>query len=228
MLRFAILLLVIGGILLLAGFKAVRLASIARPAPHPITCADLADHGPGDNAHVEMSDFFLAYLTYVKVQPAGAAEWSAVYVPAVPLQSEYHRKVLEQIDPHTNAAVGQPPVPGSFGVIVRGTRAHSEDDLKAMAGRDTIEGVVVNAFDPLPPEVADTLRKTFPGVDFDKVWVLDEGRTPPTATKGYVMLGVGATLALIALGLAATGALARGSADQQRSPGASDEPTSKA
>ena len=218
MLRFAILLFIIGGILALAGVRPVRLASIAQPVPQPITCADLAAHGPGDNAHVAMSGFFLAYLTYVKVQSADAQQWSAVFVPAVPLDSEYHRRVLEQIDAHKNTVVGEPPVPSGFGVIVRSAIVRTEDDIRALAGQNAIEGVVVNAFDPAPPGIVEALRQTFPGVDFDKVWVLDHGRTPPSPSRGYVMLGIGAVFVLIALGLAATAAMAREEADQAPPP----------
>ena len=50
--RFVLVLIIIGAVLTFAGVQEMRLSSAAKPEPQEISCSELIENGPGDNAHV--------------------------------------------------------------------------------------------------------------------------------------------------------------------------------
>lgn len=209
MIRLAIMLLVLGGVLAYAGGGALRTATVAKDLPQPITCAELGENGPGGNAHVIMRDFFLSYVNYVEQPTSEPNAPPVVWLAAVPLQSEHHLAVLQQVNPEDGKLVGAAPTPRSIGVIVKSDKLADLDAIKALSRQATIEGLVVNELEPVDARALAALRETFPGADFDRVWFLEHGRRPPSAVRAYIMLGAGVGLVLLALGLAATVAVSR-------------------
>ena len=60
---------VIGGVVLgWLGVRDLRLASVSDAEPQAITCRELAERGPGGNAHVRMSGFRLVVESFAMEQ----------------------------------------------------------------------------------------------------------------------------------------------------------------
>ncbi|MCA9244277.1 MAG: hypothetical protein KDA32_10000 [Phycisphaerales bacterium] len=195
--RFAFTMIVLGGVF---GFMAVqdaRLNSTCKDEPQSITCAELSENGPGDNAHVVMNEFLLCDFSFV-YQEGRDGSWTKVWVPAVPLGGEYHRKLLDSLD--ENGRMNGPiPHPTDLKVLVKSKSARGEADVSALAELDSIQGLVINEIEGLKGEERRMLVQSYPGIDFDECWLLEVDREPASMAKVAGFGGGGA--ALIALGL---------------------------
>ena len=69
--------------LLFTAVQETRLLGLADAEPQAMTLAELAASGPGDNAHVLLSDVVLCDWDYVSTERRG--RWTDVWLPAVPL-----------------------------------------------------------------------------------------------------------------------------------------------
>ena len=173
--RFVLVLIIIGAVLTFAGVQEMRLASGAKPEPQEISCSQLIQNGPGDNAHVLLKDFLITPAFVYETGKSG--NWKTVWVPAVP---------------HTTQAI-----PSEFRVIVKSSRIRSEAELDALANQDTLQGLVMNKIASLGSKEKKILTQNYPKTDFDKVIILEHGRKPASAGKSFGMIGGGLVLAAL-------------------------------
>jgi hypothetical protein len=205
MYRIVIAMIVLGGVLTYWGYQEMSLASKTDPTPQEITCQELSDSGPGDNAHVVMSDFLLCTMAYV-YEGVGDSDtaYKTVWVPAVPLGGAYHQMLLSMLDDEGNLQ-GNMPLPRDLAVLVKTSKVTSGEALDRLADRDTLSGLVINEIASLGSQEKKILIDSYPGVDFDKVWILEHGRKPAGAGKMYGLMGGGLALMLVGLGIGASG-----------------------
>ena len=217
MIRIVIAMIVFGGVMMYWGYQELSLASKTDPTPQAITCQELSDSGPGDNANVVMSDFLLCTMAYV-YEGVGSSDttYKTVWVPAVPLGGTYHQKILAMLDAEGNL-VGEPPLPRDLSVLVKSSKVSNDSALERLAGADTLSGLVINEIASLGSEEKKILVESYPGVDFNNVWILEHGRAPAGAGKMYGLMGGGLALTLVGLGVGASamGLLGRGSKSAQ-------------
>ncbi len=119
MTRILIAMIVVGGLMIYWGYQEMSLASKTEATAQTITCQDLSDSGPGDNANVQMSEFLLCTMSYV-YEGVGNSDttYKTVWVPAVPLNGDYHQQLMTMIDGEGNL-IGDPPMPRDLGVLSR-------------------------------------------------------------------------------------------------------------
>ncbi len=205
--------IVLGGLMVYWGYQEMSLASKTDATPQTITCQALSDSGPGDNANVVMSDFLLCTMAYV-YEGVGSSDsvYSTVWVPAVPLDGTYHRLLKSMLDEEGNI-VGDLPMPTDLAVLVKTSKTPNDEALDRLAAADTLGGLVINEIASLDSEEKKLLSESYPGVDFDKVWILEHGRVPAGAGKMYGLMGGGLALLVLGLGIGASGMglLGRGS-----------------
>jgi hypothetical protein len=194
MFRLKIAIVVIGGVLTFFGFQELRLRSVVKSDPQTITCADLGEHGPGDNANVIMSDFLLCDFSYVYEQREHSRNWEKVWVPAVPLEGEYHQMILSRLKPD-GSIDGEIPPPKDVKVIVQSSQVMNEGALTKLAADETLPGLIINEIASLGSEEQKLLRESYPGVDFNKVYILEHMRKPQHAGLSAAMVGGGVLLA---------------------------------
>jgi hypothetical protein len=185
--RWRFLLLVFGVTLIVLACNEVRLWLLADAQAHRLTCAELGAHGPGRNAHVEVTDGLLCEDAFVFEQRDGC--WATTWVPLVPVDSGYGRQLTAA---RVRGETTRLPPPGEIAVLVRMNAAHSFADVQAVARRPSLFGVVVNAIEPLGPYERELLHKQYPAVDFATCWVLDLDRAPASVPAIAGGLGTGA------------------------------------
>ena len=173
--RFVLVLIIIGAVLTFAGVQEMRLSSAAKPEPQEISCSELIENGPGDNAHVLLKDFLITPAFVYETGKSG--NWKTVWVPAVP---------------HTMQSV-----PNDVRLIVKSSRIRSESELDTLANQDKLQGLVVNKIASLGSKERKILTQNYPKTDFDKVYILEHGRQPASAGKSYGMMGGGLVLATL-------------------------------
>lgn len=196
--RWSFWLLIIGGVLVYFGVQEFRLRGAAKAEPQLITCAELAENGPGDNAHVIMSDFLLVVLAYV-YEGKTDGPWSKVWVPAVPLGGHYHQGLLDKMDADGNIE-GPIAMPAYIPEIVKSTKARYQYDVDDLSKQNTVQGLIINSVETLKDEEMKLLKENYPSVDFDECWILEVDRKPASLVKVAGFGGGG--IALLALSAA--------------------------
>lgn len=204
--RIPLVLAVLGGALLFFGNKERSLASTAKAEPQVLTCAELADNGPGDNTHITLADFEMLMWDSVQLVEEGgsSSEVKEVWVATVPLDPNYDpefRQALEHWfateDPST-----EPPLPETFKVLAKFDDPESWEWVEEVAMRDEVTGLLINEIEEVGEEVAPLITEFYPDLDLDSCYIFEVGREPAGAGKVYGMMGGGLLLLLLGIGVA--------------------------
>jgi hypothetical protein len=196
------------------GWQERTIYSSGSPEPQLITAADLADHGPGDNVHVKVTDFVLG-RRYALAERRG--KWNRIAMPLVPCRAGLARKDLSaflaiflQNQPLAAVTCSSYFLPilsqKRAGIKIVVQSFHVSDKRQAdrfyeRYKQQPIKGIIVNGVHALGVMEQRELEKNYPGADFSSVLLLQEGRKFPSLAKVLLLLG-SAALCLIA-GLAA-------------------------
>ncbi len=198
MTRFKLALIIVGGVLVFFGIQEMRLSSGCKAEPKKLTCAELSANGPGDNSHIQLTDFVLPESVFVYNESSKGGGWTCIWIPAVPLDGDYVKEYQKAME-----AGGQPPAPTGLKVIVKSKGVRTEKDLEALAKKDMIQGVVINKVEAVSGEEKKILVQNYPGSNIDTCWILEVGRTPSGMGKlagffggGIVCAGLGVVLML--------------------------------
>jgi len=199
--RFKLVILGLGVFLCYRGYEEMKLKGIAAPEAQEITCAELIANGPGENAHVIISDFMLLQQAYV--YEGSENNMDKVWIPAVALGGEFHQEFSNYLSERDGEDINPDdlPKPKSIGLMVISSRMKTDDQMTAVADADTIRGLVINEIEKLSGEELEILKSSYPGIDFSTVYILEHGREPSGSGKMLGFLGGGALLSLLGLGL---------------------------
>jgi hypothetical protein len=201
--RWRFLLLVFGlTLILVGGVQEIALWRVAAPKPQTISCEALGRTGPGDNAHVVLTDFVLCQSAFVYEERGG--RWTVAWVPAVPRGTPLN--------------AGQPPP--DFRVLVKIPSARSMSDIVQVAQAPTLEGIVVNSIERLGDGERATLQRSYPRVDFERCQIFELDRRPAGWLRVIGSLAGGALLILYMLWtlLAGQGTVRHGPVPQPQPP----------
>jgi hypothetical protein len=202
--RFYKIAMVVAGIVLAVwGVREARMSGLSKEDPQEITCEDLGRDGPGDNAHVIVTEFVFPTGIFVYEEKRRGGDWEKVWVPVLPLGGEWHQKVLAIYEEHgeENLEDVMVPEPDSFSVIVRSEHVPDEDALDALENQDAFRGLVINEIDSLGREEKKILADEYPGVDLEKCWIVDHKREPKSTGTVILLIGLGAVLAAVGVWL---------------------------
>src|SRR5947207_6389199 len=89
-------LVVVGIFLVVKGVNEHTLSGKTKDQPQRISCAKLASEGPGDNAHIVLTDFLMA-PNYVYEGRGKSGTWSNAWVPALAIDSDWAKQVAERL-----------------------------------------------------------------------------------------------------------------------------------
>jgi hypothetical protein len=182
----------------------LSLASASSATPQRITLAQLLANGPGNNAHVLVTDFVPAqnyvYLyqqvrgKYNLATPPGSENrnWTEVWVPLVPLTAEMKDRLAAGGD------IADLLHPRAVRVVVRLANVHDRDSVEQWCGnKREVKGLVVNSVSSLNTTTKDLLKQSYPDSDFSTCLLIHEGRKPPWAIGIIFGFGMG-TLLMVA------------------------------
>lgn len=200
MIRIKLAMLIGGIVLAYFGIQEWRLASAAKAEPQTMTCSELEAKGPGDNAHVSLTKFFLCQQSFVyEAKKNNESHWNKVYVPAVPLDSPYMKTVAEMLE--QNPKLQNLPPPPEIKVLVKSSHVSNHQELEnlAMLGIQgpALNGLVTNKIESIGSEEKKILEQNYPGIDFTKCYLIDHDRKPVQTGALFGMIGGGALLTVI-------------------------------
>ena len=195
MIRIVLAFMIGGGVLMYFGFREMQLSSVADTEPQTITAADLIANGPGENAHVKVTDFtLLLHETLMLTPEDNPNQYDKVWAPVIPIDDPYVGQIL---------ALGEFDQPPAFrdkvGLILYSKDIDNERELFNVQDQGTVQGLVINKIDKLSGDELKEFQKSL-NVDPNTVLVLELDRKPSSG-KGVLMLGGGAVLFLIGPGL---------------------------
>jgi hypothetical protein len=178
------------------GGEEALLASGASDTPQDITCADLAANGPGNNAHVRVTDFkSMSNFIYRK---SANGDWDTVWLPIIPPNAVVVPKGKRLIHSESKAVSKDIVDSSVIHVLIKTHTVHSQGDVESAMNRDSVEGLVINKIEHLNEKERELLRNAYPLMDVDTVCIVEEGRQP---NGGTGMLGLIGGIALILGGL---------------------------
>jgi hypothetical protein len=178
-LRLALGAFLLGGMLLFFGYQEWTLASASSAAPQDLTVDALLARGVEGNSHVRLHDFVLGE-NFEFTQYEHSADTDVVYIPALPKAAD------------KRAAAAK--------VIVITNHARNEKEFDQFRARATLSGIVLSGKD-LEPEFKRSIAEDYPGTDFNKSILLQEGREPKQASTLVLMIGGGVGLLVVGAGL---------------------------
>lgn len=181
----AIMAVVVGGILFVVGLQERKLAATASQVPEEITLKDLIARGPNGNPNIILKDFVLCENFVYKTR---GPVWEAAWVPAIPREAM----------PPGQKQGGRP---AAVQAIIFTINASSEQDLFQRCGQARLPALVTNGLVSLGSQEQALLQQSYPGTDFTRCLIIQEGREPAGVIKQVVMIGGGGLLTLIGLGL---------------------------
>ena len=199
-----LLMIVCGLILLVFGVQEYRLASESSQTPQKITCAELAANGPGKNAYITLTNARLCGESFVyKTDPRGIVnEWKQVWIPAVPPNI----RLVDSLANLVKELRGEtPPKPKDIHVLIKTSHVKDEKALRALAGQGEITGLVTNKIESLGSKEKEILEQNYPGIDFDRCYVIEHDRKPQDILKVAAMIGGGGLMALAGVAWAVAG-----------------------
>jgi hypothetical protein len=196
--RASVLLFVLGALALGRGYQEMQLSRNASAEPQRLTCAQLAQQGPGSNAHVILTDFRVGINVCWYKASKDQTEWSAIWVPLA-AKGGTEKMPVKLVSEPGQTSGGMWANPSGIQVLLKSAR-RNQIELSQLYSRREIEGTVINCIDSVGRLEMDVLHKTYPGTDFTQCWILEEGRKPYPPTHYTAMFGGGgACLVLCAL-----------------------------
>src|SRR6185437_8526192 len=181
----ASLMLIGAAIALFLSILNIKLVSASSATPQRITLSQLLASGPGNNAHVIVTDFVPArnyvYLyqknKYEVVSPQAAASrhWTEVWVPLVPLTPQMKAQLAAGED------ISRLLQPQAARSVVRLANVHDRVSVEQWCNNKLeVQGMIVNSITSLNSTTENLLKESYPGTDFSTCLLIHEGREPPT------------------------------------------------
>jgi len=192
--RLALFPLVFGVVFFMLGLNEKKLADASSQAPETISLKKLIDRGPEGNPNVILTDFQVCdNLVYQTSTIAGQAvgSWSSVWVPIVP-RGDLAVGILGAAAP-----------PRDVQAIIFSKHVSNVQEVGAKLGVQNLRGMVTNRISSLNSKEKQFLQKGYPGINFDRCLIIDEGREPASSERISLYLAGGGLLVLIGLALLA-------------------------
>lgn len=179
--------LFLGGGLLYAGIQGKRLADASSQQPETISLKQLVARGPDGNPNIVLTDFELCNnFVYAAKSVGGLKElggWTKVWVPIVPRGD------------NLNPPLGAVAPAGNVQALIYSSHVGSQAELPKLAVAQ-LRGMVTNRIESLGVKEKQRLQEAYPGINFDRCLIIDEGREPLSAGRTSLLIGGGGLLAM--------------------------------
>jgi hypothetical protein len=186
MAKFGIVLLVVGAGLGVFTYLEGNLAFRSSAEPEEITLKQLIARGPDGNGHILLTDFVPCDNFVHEFEEKNKDRWTSVWIPVIPAED-------------ANPADKGPPKASNVQALIFSIQIHNLEDIRSRLGKPKVQALVTNRIKSLDSKSRSLLQKEYPGTDFDKCLIIQEGRTPFSRSIVYLM-GGGALVAFLADG----------------------------
>jgi hypothetical protein len=188
-----------GAILAFFGWQEYKVSAGASSEAVQTPLEALEQGNTPPNKYVKFGPHYRLYLDLVyevsvpkgRSEPIASDTVNYIYYPIISKNHPFLKK-LEQLPPGADV-----PQIENFSVLVKskkfGTFGSLPEDDKEEA---EITGLIVNEIEGVSSEDQALIRSRYPNIDFTKVLILEEGRSPSSGFKSFGMMGGGVILTL--------------------------------
>jgi hypothetical protein len=160
----------------LEGLAHWQLCAAGKDVPQRMTVDQLLRVGPGDNAHIVLTDFLFGerYLCSPNVD---SPKYDRVWLPVLPRDDKNRPQALQN-------RFGRVVLQRGVQVIVTSSRLNTANEVARFRQQDELQGMIVHRTRVMgvPPEMGEqdqsTLRSWYPGTDVQRMLILEEDRRP--------------------------------------------------
>ncbi len=214
MFRLKIAVIVVGVIFAYDGFKEWNVSRGTSTTPDVVELSELEKNPEVSNNHLNIGSHLAVYTDCVyeyiledgeEGEPSADTKVTHTYYPIISYDHPHMRAINDLIGKYGDVDKipdAEWPMLEQFTVLVK---TGGFDTLGSIPDEwencDTLQGLVINRIYSLDEEEKELLQGSFPSMDLDSVLLLEAGRAPTSTTQSGVMMGGGAVLALIGLGL---------------------------
>jgi hypothetical protein len=199
MVRFSVVVILLGVGLVVYGLYEWRLAGPASAQPEEISLKNLIARGPAGNPNIVLKDFDLCdnFVESHHQNEGPNAPWTEVWVPVVPSDRPqpgpfpFNRR------------------PRQFDAILFSTRVRNHADILTYCALPRLRSMVINRIQGLGAEETNLLQQSYPDTDFSKCLIIHEGREPASPLTLTSLFGAGILLVLTGFGTLLFGMLGR-------------------
>lgn len=173
---------ILSGVLVLVAVGCLGQGLIAvignvRSDPQTLTCAQLAQSGPGDNGHVTITQFHARTDQIVVSGGDGKTHWRKAFIPLVPASD---------------------PQASDFHVLLDSHEINTPAELSGLNTAPVVSGVINRAAQGPDSKAEDLLSASYPGVNVHQCWVVHHNMRVVTRAQGIGLL----IASVVAIGLA--------------------------
>lgn len=156
------------------------LASRSTANPEEISLKALIARGPHGNANVRVTGFVQCPDSCPYFGGGTRENFNEVFVP------------IEEV----NQGKKEPLKPSNVQALFYSRNVHNESELDARLKKPNFQGLVINSIHHLAWYLPGDLQKDYPGTDFNKCLIIEEGRVPPSWGRVF-LFGAGSAGALL-------------------------------
>lgn len=203
MLRFGLIIAALGGFLGYQGYKEFTLLQKANEEPSEVALVDIEADGELENYHVKIGTHWGVVDELIYQYPENnESKVDVAYYPIISEEHPYNQAIDVFLAKFENTPAEQIPDDAYFKVLVKTKAFKSTSDFPDHWIQGTeIQGLMINAVEPLGSEERNLLRQAFPAVNFDEILILEQDREPSSPLVAFGMLGGGVVVVLLGLGL---------------------------
>lgn len=201
--RLIIVLLVVAGFMVVAGYREIRLSGKCKKEPQTLLLSELLANGYGDNANVQLEGFVITPGEFAVKTSKGSDEWKSAWIPIVAYESVIGQQIIDAREKNTRT----PVLRGEDlrCILMFKDLKDGEREIDRLMNGEKFQGVIVNDIESLGSEEKKILQNTYRGVNLDKCYLFHVNREPGSAMKGVALAGGGGAVGLVGLGVGAMG-----------------------
>ncbi|QDT67638.1 hypothetical protein MalM25_05380 [Planctomycetes bacterium MalM25] len=197
--RIQIAALIGGAMLAFFGVQEYRVSSSATVGPIEVDLAAVEKGEVDENNHWRLGEHIAIYgacvyqyrqSKYETGEPGPSTKLDYCYYPVVSFDHPFIQQFGE-------AESGADVPLNDFRVLVKTKKYDTLGSIPdGLGNQDSVQGLVVNLISGLDSEEKELFTGSFPGLDTDKLLLLEEGRAPAPIGKSLGMIGGGLALVL--------------------------------
>lgn len=198
--RIRLALIVIGGMVAFFGLQEFRVSRGTSTEPVSIELAELESGKPLPNNHLQIGPHVALYPATVYMYRQGKYS-SAEPTTSTSVNYCFYPIISKEHPVFTAVEQGQEPGVTNLAVLVKTKRFPTIGSITSETHEEAgVQGLVINEIDALDNDEKKLIQESFPQVDVDKLWILEQDRKPATLAKSLGMLFGGVVLALGGIG----------------------------
>ena len=214
MFRLKLIIIFIGGMVAFLGFEEYKVSMDSTEEPMAIELSILEENTKIDNNHLKVENYMALYPYSVYEyqakkgetgEPGNNTKVTHTYYPIISQSHPYINQIAELSNRYEDLSLvpdEEWPTVQKFSVLVKTKTFKTIGSIPDKYEIKTdIQGLIVNRIEELDSKEKQLVRESFPTVNMSKLLILEEGRKPSSMFKSFGMMGGGAVLSILGIGM---------------------------